>query len=160
MSMEKLNELIKGTEAEIAKVQGDVDSQKGMFDVSKLLDRIDKWNMRLEALREAKALWMEELERITSRIQKPEPGSVNIEKMVQAQRRLERSGGNVEEAGKAMISLMEGRELTQEAEDNLKLVLTPIPPDPKELEEHLLNELMKEYEKRKSNSASDPCTNT
>jgi len=92
-TMEKLNELIRETEAAIAKVDEDVYRQKGMFDVSKLLDRIGMWNMRLEALKEAKALWMEDewkkcseskeyfMER-HGRIQKPEPGSVNIEKAV------------------------------------------------------------------------------
>lgn len=153
--MEKLNELIKAAEATIAEIQGDVDRQKGMFDVSRLLDRIDMWNMRLEALKEAKEIFEaheEEMRRCSeskeyfmenyARIRMPE--SVNIDKVVQAERRLERSGGNVEEASIAMRSFMEGEVLTQEAKDNLKLVLTPVPPDAKELEQSLLSALIEE----------------
>lgn len=82
--MEKLDELIRMTELVIADTQKDLDQQKGLFDVSRFVDRIHAWNMRLEALREAKALWEEERFRKISddRIQKPKPGSVNIEKVV------------------------------------------------------------------------------
>lgn len=65
--MEKMNELIRETEASMASTRRDIENQKGLFDVSRFNIRLNELRMRLEALREAKALWQEEVERMKSR---------------------------------------------------------------------------------------------
>jgi hypothetical protein len=61
--MQKLKDLISKAEADILDLQGEIDRQKMLYDVSRLMDRKGVLKARVEALNEAMELWRNELGR-------------------------------------------------------------------------------------------------